>query len=123
MHPTNTPITTVFTETDTPKELKAKIFAIFEEKNLKLSNELWRFVTTAHRTRFKGVVLQIRTKLPQDIQDLDQESQKTWITAQKSIMEKWQQEFDSVGLRAKLEYRGCCGENCFGCEIFTPKSN
>ncbi len=118
MNTTPTNPTNLFTETDTPTQVRANIFETFASHSLKMSNELWLFVNNSHRARYKGAVLQIRTKLPQDIEALGDEEKRDWITAQKPVMESWKQEFETVGIRAKLEYRGCCGEECFNCELF-----
>jgi hypothetical protein len=109
---------TLFTETDTPTQIRANIFETFAMHQTRVSDGLWLFITNAHRARYKGAVLQIRAKLPEEIEELEDEQKRDWITAQKPVMDGWKAEFEAVGIRAKLEYRGCCGEACFNCEIF-----
>jgi hypothetical protein len=111
---------TLFLETDTPELIKKNIFETFKNHNVKMSNELWLFVTNSHRARYKGAVLQVRTALPPEIEILEDNNKRDWISSQKESMQSWTNEFESVGVRAKLEYRGCCGEACFNC-VFSKK--
>lgn len=89
---------------DNHKEIKQKL------SQLDLSKELWEFINSGFRIRYKNEALQIRSQIPTFLANCELE--------QAQILGEFTEELKILGIEAKLEYRDCCQSNCFGCQIF-----